>query len=162
MGYYGVFMGLHYRNDLAVTSSLDSDTYDESRSIVIKVPVSVPYMLDQTNFERVNGTFEHNGEFYRLVKQKYANDTLNIVCIKDFAHKRIDQALTDYLKTFSDNTGDEKSSKITINFLKDYLPINFSLCTILPGWSTNIQHTSAYGTLIPAFMVSIAHPPEKA
>ena len=34
-------------------------------------------------YERVNGEFEHNGEFFKLVKQKLENDTLNIVCIKD-------------------------------------------------------------------------------
>ena len=63
------------------------------------------------------------GEFYRLVKQKYQNDTLFIVCIKDQASKRIQQAVTDYAKTFTDKPIDTKhNGKANFNFVKDYLP----------------------------------------
>ncbi len=63
------------------------------------------------------------GEFYRLVKQKYQNDTLFMVCIKDHASKRIEQAVTDYVKTFTDKPIDTKhSGKVNTNFIKDFLP----------------------------------------
>jgi hypothetical protein len=73
-----------------------------SETVTLKVPVAIPY-LQNTDFERVNGEFEHNGEFFRLVKQRFASDTLYIVCIKDTRSKHIKQALAEYVKTFSDH-----------------------------------------------------------
>ena len=163
MGYYGIFLGLHYRNDIAMSKALDSDTYDQSKTITLKIPVSLPYMPDQSGFERVHGQFEHNGEMYRMVKQRYAKDTLTVVCLKDTEHKKIDLALTDYVKTFTDNASDSKSTlNITVSFLKDYLPISFSIKSATKGWASPVVYSSQHWSLLPAFLSSIAHPPEKA
>jgi hypothetical protein len=76
LGYYGIFLGMHYRNDRIMTKALDSDNYDQAEAITINVAVSIPYMPDQSDFQRVEGKFEHQGELYRMVKQRYAKDTL--------------------------------------------------------------------------------------
>ena len=163
MGYYGVFLGLHYQNDRAMSEALDSDIYDQSHTITLKVPVSIPYMPDQPDFERVNGQFEHNGELYRLVKQRYAKDTLTVVCVRDTEHKKIDRALADYVKTFTDKPTDTRpASKIAIKFIKDYLPIAFKIGSATEGWSLPVTHNSHYRNLIPTFSSSIVHPPERA
>lgn len=163
MGYYGVFLGLHYQNNLAMSTALNADVYDESNSITLKVAVSIPYMPDQTDFERVSGQFEHNGELYWMVKQKYAKDTLTVVCVKDTERKKIDLVLADYVKTFTDKTTDNKSSsKIAISFLKDYLPISFSIKSDTHGWASRVIHNVGQQNLIPTFAASIIHPPEQA
>lgn len=163
MGYYGVFVGLHYQNDRAMSRALNNDIYDHSNSLTLKVPVSIPYMQDQTDFQRVDGQFEHNGELYRMVKQRYSKDTLTVVCVIDTEHKKIDLALADYVKTFTDKAADTKSgSKITISFIKDYLPISFSINSASMGWSSRVIHNSEYLSLIPTFASSIIHPPERA
>lgn len=162
MGYYGVFLGLQYRNDVAMTKVLDSNTYDESQTLTIKIPVSIAYMPDG-EFERVDGKFQHEGEVYRMVKQKYAQDTLTVVCVKDHEDKRIDQALTNYVKTFTDKASEENSgSKISLTFIKDYLPQTFSVHSLSAGWINDVVHTSIDRTLIPAFHASVVHPPERA
>ncbi|WP_333818995.1 hypothetical protein [Ohtaekwangia sp.] len=163
IGYYGVFVGLYHRNDVAMNNVFDSDNYSGLQLITIKIPVSIPYLFDQTDFERAQGEFQHEGEFYRLVKQRYAKDTLTVLCVKDDTHKKIDRALKDYVRTFGDNHNDSKSTlKITVNFLKDYLPQALSIYTVSPGWVYSLQHNSFFRTLIPAFTASIIHPPERA
>lgn len=163
MGYYGVFLGLQYRNDTAMTKMLDADQYNASQTVTIKLPVSIPYMNDNTDFERVDGKFEHQGEHYRLVKQKYANDTLTVVCVKDVENKRIDQALSNYVETFSDKAAHQnETSKVTVNFIKDYLPQVFSLKSISSGWEIDVAQYGFYIHLIPSFIVSVVHPPERA
>ena len=64
-GYYALFVGLQYRNDLAMTRMFDSGTYEESQTITIKLPLTVPYLSDYKGFERVDGKFWHEGQFYR-------------------------------------------------------------------------------------------------
>lgn len=163
MGYYGVFLGLHLKNDIAMSKALDSDRYDQSNTITLKVAVSIPYMPDQDDFDRVNGQYEYNGELYRMVKQRYAKDTLTVICVKDTEHKKIDLALSDYVKTFTDKATDTKpASKTTISFIKDYLPISFEISSVTEGWTLRVLYNSNYQNLIPTFTASIVHPPERA
>jgi hypothetical protein len=161
MGYYGVLIGLQYRNHVAVNRSLDLDRYDASQTITIKIPVSIPYTPDQENFERVSGEFEYDGQLYRLVKQRYARDTLTVVCVRDNEHVRIHRALSDYVKTFTDNaTTDSSPSKITFTFLKDYIAQKFTIHTHASGWKSEIHYTTHSNTLTSTFPSAINHPPE--
>jgi hypothetical protein len=161
MGYYVVFLGLQYKNDIAMIQKLDRGNYQDSQTVTIKIPITVPYISDSRSFERVDGKFEYNGEFYRLVKQKYAQDTLTIICVKDNHNKRIHQALSSYLKSFSDKPSDENHSKLVITFIKDYIPQNFALKTFSMGWQVDLVRQSAQQHLIPTFFSSIIHPPER-
>jgi len=93
LGYYGLFLGLGIQNDHEMIQNLDADNYDQSETVTIKIPITVPYASDSREFSRVDGTYKHNGEFYRLVKQALLKDTLHIVCVKHPGSKRINQAL---------------------------------------------------------------------
>ena len=163
MGYFGVFLGLHFRNDLAMSKALASDLYDLSNTVTVRIAVSIPYMPDQSDFERVDGQFEHNGELYWRVKQRYAKDTLTVVCVRDAEHKKIDLALGEYVKTFSDKASDTSpSSKTIISFIKDYISISFNISSVSEGWALRFRYNSHYPNLIPTFSASIIHPPERA
>jgi hypothetical protein len=163
LGYYGVFVGLQYQNNRNQIQRLDAELYDESETFTLKVPISIPYAVDQTEFERVDGEFEHQGQFYRMVKQKLSNDTLQIVCIKDHQGTRITQALKDYVKSFTDKPAQGKSDgKTTMTFIKDYIPSTYSIGHRSIGWSTMISLTSPAENLASSFYASIVHPPERA
>lgn len=130
-----MFLGLRYHNAQQLTQKLDADSYDEAATMTIAVPLTIPYATDSRGFERVDGEFEHNGEHYRLVKQRYQRDTLYIVCIKDPQSKQISQALTDYVKTFTGMPLNSKSSnKIAFNFNKDYIASGITMALFIRGW----------------------------
>jgi hypothetical protein len=163
MGYYGLFLGLQYQNGIAMKKRIDSNQYDESQTLTIKIPMAVPYMSDNPDFERVDGIFEYNGEFYRFVKQKYARDTVTIVCIKDQENKRITDAITDYVKTFSNTPAHQQQhSKLLKTHIKDYIPQTCSLKPITSGWENDVTGNDCCNDLIPSFEVSVIHPPERS
>ena len=144
LGFYGLLQGLRYKSTLDLVQRLDNDRYSNEETILLKIPVAVPYQMDSEDYERVDGDFEHEGEFYRLVKQKYQNDTLFIVCIKDHASKRIEQALTDYVKTFTDKPVDRQhTGKNFISFIKDFLPTSIKISTTSKGWNYTLTTASA-------------------
>ena len=146
-----------------MSSALDSDRYDKSNTVTLKIAVSLAYMPDQPDFQRVKGQFEHGGELFRLVKQRYAKDTLTIVCVRDTKYQEINLALTDYVRTFSDNAADpHPGSKAAANFIKDYLPMAFAINSVTEGWVLPLTHCSQDRNLIPTFSASIVHPPERA
>ncbi len=136
LGYYGVFVGLQFKNSREMQARFDNEDYSKTQEITIKVPITVPYATDSREYTRVDGEFEHQGEVYRMVKQKLQSDTLYIVCVKDNTSKDIKQALADYVKTFSDKPVSEKgNSKTAQNLIKDYMVSSTTLQTISDGWN---------------------------
>ena len=162
MGYYGVFLGLQYKNDKNMIHRLDAEDYSASETVTIKIPITIPYAMDSKSFERVDGKFEHKGEFYRLVKQRLAGDTLYVVCIKDHENKRIDEAMSTFVKTFTDKPVDQHSNaKIVVTFIKDYIQQSFTLQHISMGWTIDVVKDSSCRILESTFHTSILHPPER-
>jgi hypothetical protein len=162
MGYYGVFVGLKFRHDNSMTRSFDQEDFDVSRTIELKIPVSIPYATDAEEYQRVDGKFEHNGEVYRLIKQKYSRDTLSIICIRDERAKEINQALASYVRTFSDNQSSGTSDHHVISLIKDYLPENENAVSSIDRSFTIVANSSPTKTFVASFLSEIVHPPERA
>jgi hypothetical protein len=134
-GYYGIFMGLRSQLAVQMRANLDESNYALSDEITFKVPIAIPYASDMTDYQRVDGEFRHEGNVYRLLKQKLLKDTLYIVCVKDMHAQKIDKALEDYVKTFSDKPSTEKSGSKTLDtFSKDFLSHVISIEPSQTGW----------------------------
>ena len=134
IGYYGVCVGLKMSSGVAMRQQFDSEKYDQAE-VTIKVPLTLPYATDSKGYERVDGEFEHNGQVYRLVKQKLQSDTLYIVCIKDQQAQNINQALVDYVKSYTDKPLNTKQSAKTVTgFSKDYLSTTTLVESLSTGW----------------------------
>src|SRR5690606_41909621 len=109
-----------------------------------------------------SGEIEHNGSFFRLVKQKVARDTLFIVCIKDHQTKRIKQALTDYVKTFTDNPANGKQDgSNSISVIKNYLPTSLNISSISCGWCYTVFSTPP-SYLSDSISIAVFSPPPQA
>ncbi len=135
VGYYGVMVGLQLRSEQSLRMQFDAENYALDQEITIKVPIAIPYATDSKGYERVDGEFLHKGQVYRLVKQKLQNDTLLIVCMKDNQAVKINQALTDYVKTFTDKPFTTKqNTKANQVFSKDYISIVVSVEKSVAGW----------------------------
>lgn len=163
LGYYGLFFGLQYDNDIRLTRRLDAGQYTESETITIKIPITIPYASDSTDFQRVNGVFKHEGEYYRMIKQRLIRDTLHIVCFNDQRSKQLDDAFGRYAKSLSDKPSDTPAgSKASGTFIKDYLIHPFALRPSSEGWVINISKTILTASFISDFHPSIIHPPERS
>jgi hypothetical protein len=144
LGYYGIFMGLRHKMVGQIKENLNESNYALSDEITFKVPMALPYASDMKEYERVDGEFKHEQNTYRLVKQKLFKDTLYIVCVKDSHLQKIDKALEDYVKTFSDKPSSEKSgTKTILTFSKDFISQSISLESIHEGWELAfVKHLS--------------------
>lgn len=162
LGYYGVFLGLLYQNNKEMMARFDADEYATSETVTINVSLTLPYPTESSEYERVNGQFEYQGEFYRLVKQRLHHDTLSIVCIRDQERKNIHQALGNYVKTFTDKPlANSSGAKVFPPLGKDYLSSAISLSPSANGWSQIVIKNSSLCTFIPTFTPSIDPPPDR-
>lgn len=163
LGFYGIFMGLQYQNRQQLVQRFDADQYDESQTITFKVPLSIPYAGDRQDYVRVDGEFEYEGEFFHMIKQRLSQDTLYVVCVNDQQSKRIHRALTDYVKTFSDDAGGQDQSKTIVpSVIKEYLIGSHQMDRSSIGWAQSVNQHGALTVFIPTFQSSIIHPPERA
>jgi len=156
-----IFVGMQHEYDAGVTKTLDAGSYDTSNTVTLKLPISVPYMQNNDEFIRVDGVIEHEGEHYRLVKQKYANDTLTVICIRDAMRKEMSDAVANYVNSFTDKApGHSDNAKQVLSFIKDFLPHYTVITSLSAGWESKIQHRSAPTRMIASFEPSVIHPPE--
>jgi hypothetical protein len=161
LGFYGLLVGLEYKAGLDLVARLNKEQYRAEETVTLKVPMALPYYIDKGCFERVDGQIAHQGEFYRLVKQKLENDTLYIVCIRDNDSKLINQALSDYVKTFTDKPVDNKhTSKYAIDFIKEFLPSFITLSTEARGWNCCV-HTDTVPDFFSSISLSVFSPPPR-
>lgn len=161
LGYYGVFMGVRMQLAEQLREKFNTDNYAAADEVTFKIPLTMPYTPDAESFERVDGELVHNGETYRLVKQKFAKDTLHIVCIKDQHSQSIDKALTDYVKTFSDKSSSDKTpSKNLVSFSKDYFSQVIALESHYSGWSISLSWSQVSADKPTSVPASVLQPPQ--
>jgi hypothetical protein len=163
LGYYGVLLGLKTAAGHDITERLNSDMYDLGATVTFKVPLAVPYGTDSRNYERVDGEFKKDGEIYRLVKQRFYQDTLYIVCIKDEKTSRINTALENFVQSFAgqEDDGQQKSSTPQ-GMIKDYVDTVITLSPLVNGWEEDVVKVPAMHIFFDSYSVSIIHPPDRA
>lgn len=164
VGYYFVYLGFSVHANNRLISRLDAHEYSSDETLTLKVPFTLPYWMNAEQFERVDGDFEYKGEFYKLVKQKLANDTLYVVCIKNQDKKQLFDALTDYIKLSNELPASSKQAlKLWGSIVKDYLPIEPTDLASSDGWSVMNEFVRDHVlTLISPLVSVISPPPEHA
>lgn len=112
MGGYKIwFYVAQQKSNQQLELALDKDDYNPSELITIKVPLSLPYMSDQTSFERVDGEINIDGKIYKYVKRKIYNGELVLLCLPDKNKMRLLHAKDEFFKYANDllNTPSKKS-----------------------------------------------------
>ena len=159
-GYYLVYWGLHSKAKKDLLHRLDADNYSSEDLIVISIPISLPYPLQQQGYQRVNGEFEYNGEYYNLVKQRLENDTLFMVCIKDRAEEKLVTVLNEY-SNYANNL--PASANHTLDLLgklfKDYTATVLSTLSVGTGWVIPILYGEAQFALLDLDYPVVSPPP---
>jgi len=128
------------------------------QEITFDIPLSIPYLSNQENFQSVNTTFEKNGKYYRAIKQRYQNDTLQVVAVRDTSLQILDNTITTWISSLVDNDGSSSDSQISFKFfVKDYIPpyieffksLTFELVKPNPNERNTIYHSLFFLLLTP-------------
>ena len=133
-----MFWGLRSNARADLLQRLDAEKYASEELIVLTIPLSLPYPIQENDYERVNGQFEYKGQFYHLVKQRIDNDTLFMVCIKDIQEKKLVSAMYAYSDLANSLPSSAKNTMDLLGKLfKDYTMDTFSISGYR-GWSLDI------------------------
>jgi hypothetical protein len=161
-GYYVVFLALRLHATAELTQRLNADQYSQDELVELRLPVSLPYPLQENDFQRVDGKFEHEGQFYRLVKQKLEDDVLIIICIKDKKEKQLDESMKDYSKLANDiPSSSKKTQNILSKLLKDFESLESGSIQRSNCWQQTISF-AGIGCKVANESLSVTGPPPKA
>jgi hypothetical protein len=140
---------------------LDADVYSSEEVVVLSIPVTLPYPVHDGAYKRANGELEYKGEFYQLVKQKFENDTLFMVCVKDRHQKRIQRTMNEFTNLANNLPASTKHTLDLFGKLfKDYTATAFSIASRVAACGYDVPDTAyQFSFLTPS--LSIESPPPK-
>jgi hypothetical protein len=116
---------LQYLSD-GNTVAIDPETEE---TVVVKIPINLPYQTDWVSAEEVDGSVRQGDEFYEMKSRKVENDTLVTVMVKD---RNARENFFDLAEQVNEHLKDEPGStpaktKLINTLVKEY-------CAQSSGW----------------------------
>jgi hypothetical protein len=127
-GYIVYFFAFQQKLDKQWEENIWEESYDVTQTGMIKIPLSLPYMANQEDFQTTNLSMEMEGQYLRVVKQRYQNDTLQIIYIKDYQQQKLENQLKDWIKSITDTSPTNKTERNQLFgkfFPKDFMGNEF-------------------------------------
>lgn len=160
-GYYFLFWALKNQADNQLSEQLDNSAFKDGETFEIKIPLTLPYPLQQTDFQRQDGEFVYHNEHYRLVKQKHEQDTLTIVCIKDARANSLANAMAEFSASTSGDSQQKDGILFSGKVLQEYEP-SYAI-EIISSNSWSLKATTGFSNLdVLSVAMEFPSPPPKA
>lgn len=162
VGYKVAFYFMEQRAEHQIEKKLDIVKSNDKGLVTIKIPLSLPYQTNWTDFERVDGEYSYNGKTYKYVKRKVFNDTLILVCL-DFKEKQqIQKRSNDLFKKINDLTTNTTKKSVSKQSKTDDYCQPLKIC-IRPLHVYRVRQVIYHGTIpsFPGYLSSIFIPPDQ-
>lgn len=160
-GYYFVFLALRHHADQKLTERIDANLNLNEEAVEFKIPVVLPYPIYAQGFQRVDGRFEHEGEFYKLVKQKHEKDTLYVVCIRDEQTRELTNTLKDYVQlTHGLNSTHQKAMNLISKVATDFYSEAHSMILCVDSFRL-VNHFSIVVQIFQQQAIPVHSPPPR-
>lgn len=127
VGYFAIYFTSCYQLEASWKEKIEENDLENEYLQMESINLSIPYQQDQETFQSASGTVEIAGRIYRIVKQRYAKDTLHVVYVNDIQSENLKNSFTKWLGSLSQRPVSEEGSKtVLINLAKNYLPLFFT------------------------------------
>lgn len=141
---------------------IDTHASEISGNLIFRVPMNVPYPATTSEYERVEGEIEFEGQPYRMVKQKVENGFLYVVCVKDERTRIATDEINEMIAMVSGQPGKGSTPfgiKVS-NLLLKYCPV----CPVSgslqnDGWTRQVVFTESEDSYFYDGTGSLFHPP---
>ena len=159
---YHVF---YYSFNLQIESLWTERVFEEDNEVeyMMEIPLAVPYMSDQQEFQVINTSFEKNGQNYRAIKQRYANDTLQVIYVADTSKTRLNEAVKKWVASLvSDEIPGESNNSQNIKiFIKDYFKPDIHRLVLFGFYELQHYQGFIFSNYSDQFLDHTSPPPEQ-
>lgn len=159
-GYTLVFRYFITQAETGFISRLDQKKYDDADLVQISIPLYLPY-VQNSNYERVDGTVENDGIQYNYVKRRVHNDTLYVLCLPNHQKSLLLKGRASYAGNANDfATNKKENTAKKVAFGAEYNNTIPRYAVTSPAAAKNsLPHPSA-SVLVKRFTGTHEHPPE--
>lgn len=126
-GYFAVDHWMDKHIDKKWSDKIYAETLDHTNIELIKVPITVPYMPDDQEFKVVNTSYEKDGRFYRVLEQRYRNDTLEMKVVADNYKISLETVINDWISTMDSELPSDAVGKLHAKVFSKEFNINKGL-----------------------------------
>ncbi|WP_143962464.1 hypothetical protein [Litoribacter populi] len=160
-GYYYFYLSLTHTIEEQWSQLVYSEDFAPS-ALLMEVPISIPYMTNQEEFSETNLTFSKDGKRFRAIKQRYANDTLQLIYTPDTAQNMLDTVVKNWVSSISgEQLPNSPLKNFAYTFHKDFtFPVLQGLQFILFHSKTGYPHEAVNMLILHAS--SVPSPPPEA
>jgi hypothetical protein len=128
---------LQYLSD-GNTVAIDPETEE---TVVVKIPINLPYQTDWVSAEEVDGSVRQGDEFYEMKSRKVENDTLVTVMVKD---RNARENFFDLAEQVNEHLTDEPGStpvktKLINTLVKEYCAQSSGWVFYILDWPTSLE-----------------------
>lgn len=166
-GYRLVASFLESRENQKMELALDVNDYNDDELISIKQPTNLPYYQNSKAFQRVDGEIEIAGIYYKYVKCRIYNDSLELLCIPNKSKMQIQAAKADFSKLASDfqqSSNKKKGGTESKSFqktLSEYEEMQASVA-FKPVAAAQLHYDRNYNFVNTLFSGTVEQPPDLA
>ena len=131
---------LQYLSD-GNTVAIDAETEE---TVVVKIPINLPYQTDWVSAEEVDGSVRQGDEFYEMKSRKVENDTLVTVMVKD---RNARENFFDLAEQVNEHLTDEPGStpaktKLINTLVKEYCAQSSGWVFYILDWPSSLEAIS--------------------
>jgi hypothetical protein len=163
IGYYGVYLVVQHHLSAEFSRKVNADEYSGSDAQILKIPMKLPYQPNFDGYQRAQGTFESNGEFYRIAKYTLVQDTLLVVLVKDTKEGDLFHSVNEFAQANSNEAPSSKSPlKMFKNALTEFLLTRSRMQSDTPGWCIEAQYTISITARVEDLPLPQLSPPPEA
>jgi len=123
--------------------------------------MALPYPPNFDGYERANGEFEYQGEYYRIAKYRHINDTLLVVMVKNKRETSLHQSITHFVQASNDVPSSASSIKLMVSFAKEFISNSSHLLVGSVGWCASLALVDFEKKTISPYSHLIHPPPPK-
>ena len=151
--------------DSQLVQQLDESDYCDTDLIEVKIPLHLPYMQSQSEYERYDGSAEHDGVQYNYVKRRLSNDTLSILCIPNKEKTTLVKQTRNLLTEINDFPAGKKSKPAQIKksgISADFFPAmdEYNLASAIEA--SGVPACVLYQSPLSSYLPVAERPPQQA
>lgn len=161
-GYYAFYFSANYSLENNWKDQIYGDDLAGLEERLMEIPLAAPYMANQEEFQATNTRFEKDGKYFRAIKQRYQNDTLQVIYVPDTARRVLESSVKQWISSIvTDELPQDHGGKISLKlFAKDYLESDVFKFETSDRSSYEIQIGFIFSTYMSPYFTIDGPPPQ--
>ena len=162
-GYYFTFHVLNKQLEDSWRTQYERNQFEDEHFQEMTIPISFPYLHEQTEYVNVDELMEIDGKIYRILKKKYEKGNLHLVYINDKEKEGVESLFQKWLADMNQNNkSTQNNGNLNHSFDKQYFSqlFDFSL-NMTPIF--NINHNTPYlDSFRDVYLETLIPPPKQS